>query len=166
MPDPSPDGGWTTLLSAGIGLAAVAISAGVSWWIAHRQIGATTLSPKRQIWIDELRAEVAEALALMQRIRDLKRPASHLDDGEREELFERLQDARQRSAELMIRIRLRLDPEADAFEELVDNLKTLHASDLGGDLAADADFAAVQEQVLLDVHRIIREEWVHVRKGR
>ena len=67
------------IISAATALAAVIVSPLVSWILAKRQIdiakhqiSATNVSSKRQVWIDELRRDVAEALALASRIEELK----------------------------------------------------------------------------------------------
>ena len=67
------------IISAATALAAVIVSPLVSWIIAKRQIdiakrqiSATNVSSKRQVWIDELRRDVAEALVLASRIEELK----------------------------------------------------------------------------------------------
>ncbi|WP_162878117.1 hypothetical protein [Trinickia diaoshuihuensis] len=86
--------------------------------IAKRQ-AADNISTKRQVWIDELRKDVAEYLTLFARLEELRRPASGLSPEDERLNFNEFADANKRATELGIRIKLRLNPKEDEHNEFV-----------------------------------------------
>ena len=57
MDDPSTWKDLVLVISAATALVAVIVAPLVSWNIAKRQITASNVSSRRQVWIDELRVE-------------------------------------------------------------------------------------------------------------
>lgn len=180
MDDPST---WTDLvpvISAATALVAVIVSPLMSWKIAKRQIDiakrqitASNVSSKRQVWIDELRKDVAEALALASRIEELKRPSPDLRREEHLDLFDRRMEAALRTFELLMRIKLRLNPNEQEHNDLVAAFQEMSRAapdPQPGETDEDrrtlqAEFGAARDKVLGVTQKILKSEWNRVRKG-
>jgi hypothetical protein len=180
MSDPSTSSDLVPIISVATALAAVIISPLVNWIIAKRQIdiaklqiNSSNVSSKRQVWIDELRKDVAEALALASRIEELKRPSPNLNQEEQLEVFDRRMEAELQTVELLMRIKLRLNPNEQAHDDLVAAFQELgHAAPDPHPRETDADrerlqarFRAARDNVLGITQTILKSEWNRVRKG-
>lgn len=140
--------------------------------IAHRQ-AADNISAKRQVWIDELRKDVAEYLTLFARLEDLRRPAPGLGVEDQKLNFDEAADANKRATELGIRIKLRLNPNEDEHKEFVRLLGTL--SDACADpppgetteqmREARLRFNRARDDVIAHLQTILKHEWERVKKG-
>ncbi|MBR8282530.1 hypothetical protein [Burkholderia vietnamiensis] len=140
--------------------------------IAHRQ-AADNISAKRQVWIDELRKEVAEYLTLFARLEDLRRPAPGLADEDQKLNFDEAAEASKRATELGIRIKLRLNPNEGEHKEFVRLLGVL--SDACADpppgetveqmREARLRFNRARDDVIAHLQTILKHEWERVKKG-
>ena len=173
MDDPSTLKDWVVVISAATALVEVVVSPFVSWKIAKRQINASNIFSKRQVWIDELRKDMAEGLAVISWIQDLKRPSSDLSREEHLDVFDKLAEAQFRATEILMRIKLRLNPVEQAHNDLVDAFTKL--GDASPDPKIDeteeggrklrAEFASARNNVLTITQKILKSEWNRVRKG-
>jgi hypothetical protein len=162
-----------SVISVATALVAVIVGPLVSWKIAKRQITASNVSSKRQVWIDELRRDVAEALALLSRIQELKRPSPDLGREEQLDVFDRRMEAELRAIELLMRIKLRLNPNEQEHNELVTAFQ--EASRVAPDpqwgetdearRRLQAEFGAARDNVLEITQKILKSEWNRVRRG-
>lgn len=180
MSDASTSSDIVPIISAATALAAVIVSPLVSWIIAKRQIdiakrqiSATNVSSKRQVWIDELRQDVAEALALASRIEELRRPSPDLNRDEQLEVFDRRMEAELKTVELLMRIKLRLNPNEQEHNDLVTAFQELGSASPDpqpGETGADRqrlqqEFRAARDKVLRITQTILKSEWNRVRRG-
>lgn len=164
---------WIPVISAATALVAVIVSPFVTWKIAKRQINASNVSSKRQVWIDELRRDVAEALAMISRIQDLMRPDPDLNREEQLDVFDKRMEAELRTLELLMRIKLRLNPNEKNHNGLVEAFKRLsNASPDANTGETDDDrrrlqakFNSERDHVLTITQSILKSEWNRVRKG-
>lgn len=164
---------WVSVISATTALFAVIVSPLVSWRIAQRQINASNVSSKRQVWIDELRRDVAEALAVISRVQELMRPSPDLNRDENLEVFDRRMEAELRATELLMRIKLRLNPneqDHNALEEAFRKLSSVSLDpkpdETGEDRRAlQATFVSARDEVLTITQKILKSEWNRVRIG-
>ena len=164
---------WISLISAATALVAVIVSPIVSWKIAKRQIDASNVSSKRQVWIDGLRKDMAKSLALISRIQGLKRPAPHLNREEQLELFDVRMKFELRSLELLMRIKLRLNPNEEEHNDLdkaIEKLSNASPDPKPGETDKDrcalqAEFASARRDVLAITQKILKNEWNRVRRG-
>lgn len=144
----------------------------VQWKIARRQ-AADNVSAKRQIWIDELRKEVAEYLTLTARLEELRRPNPDNDEADQKRNFDELMDANKRAMELLIRIKLRLNPKEDEHNEFVrllgalaDVCKDPPAKETKQQMQiAQKEFATARDRVIAHVQTILKHEWERVKRG-
>lgn len=140
--------------------------------IAKRQ-AADNISAKRQVWIDELRKEVAEYLTLFARLEELRRPTPNLPLEDQKLNFEDFMDANKRATELGIRIKLRLNPKEAEHNEFVrllgvlaDACKDPPANETEEQKkAAQKEFGAARDQVIAHLQTILKHEWERVKKG-
>ncbi len=180
MDDPATWKDLIPVISVMTALVAVIVSPLVSWMIARRQldivkhqISSSNVSSKRQVWIDELRQDIAEALALMSRIEELKRPSPNLNENEHLEVFDRRMEAELRATELLMRIRLRLNPNEQVHNDLVSAFQevALAAPDpKPGETEEDrhrlqAGFKSARDKALGITQTILKNEWNRVRRG-
>ncbi len=140
--------------------------------IAKRQI-ADSISAKRQAWINELRAEMAEYLTVMGRCNDLRRPAPNLAHEQAEKNFDEFAKCNARALELGVRIKLRMNPEEDDHNKLDDLLKVLAdaSPDPPGSETKEqakesiARFNAARGEVIAFMQKLLKKEWERVKKG-
>jgi hypothetical protein len=173
MGDPSLWKDSVSVISATTALVAVIVGPLVSWKIAKRQIAASNVSSKRQVWIDELRKDVAEALALLSRIEELKRPSPDLSREEQLDVFDTRMEAELRAVELLMRVKLRLNPNEQAHNDLVaafEELSRAAPDPQSGETdearrRLQAEFGAARENVLKITQKILKSEWNRVRRG-
>lgn len=173
MDDPFSWKDLVPVISATTALVAVAVSPFVSWKIAKRQINASNVSSKRQVWIDELRKDVAEALALLSRIEELKRPNPELTPQEQLDVFDKRMEAQLRAIELLMQIKLRLNPNEQDHNDLVKAFQSLNNASSDpqpGETEEDrrrlqAEFASARDNVLAVTQKILKSEWNRVRRG-
>lgn len=140
--------------------------------IAKRQ-AADNISAKRQIWIDELRKEVAEYLTLFARLEELRRPTPNLSPEDQKLNFQDFVEANKRATELGIRIKLRLNPNEDEHNELVRLLRAL--ADVCKDPPANEteeqrkealrQFRVARDNVIAHLQVILKHERERVKKG-
>jgi type II secretory pathway pseudopilin PulG len=140
--------------------------------IAERQV-ADNISAKRQVWIDELRADVAEYLANIARIEELRRPPPNLSAEQSAQNFEDFAEANKRATELGIRIKLRLNPREDEHNQFVNLLKTLaevckdppaNESDAQKQEALEL-FSVARDNVVAHLQLILKHEWERIKRG-
>lgn len=180
MSDPPTSSDLVPIISVTTALAAVIISPLVSWIVAKRQIDiakhqitASNVSSKRQVWIDELRRDVAEALALASRTEDLRRPSHDLNREEQLDVFDGRMEAELKTLELLMRIKLRLNPNEQAHNDLVAAFRQLSGAARDpqpGETEADrqrlqTEFRAARDNVLAITQTILKSEWDRVRRG-
>ena len=142
--------------------------------IATRQI-ADNISTKRQNWIDELRNDAAEFLTVVGRIQELKRPRVEQIIATTEVLedFKERLTSEMRAKELGTRIRLRLNPNEDQHNRLVQLIAEMASK--GYDLnrkysaAEEAETARIFNEasnaVIAHLQTILKHEWERVKKG-
>jgi hypothetical protein len=140
--------------------------------IAKRQIG-DSVSAKRQNWIDELRKDMAEFLTTNARLNELARPGVNLCEQEQRKHFEERAANSFRSHELAVRIRLRLNPEEEKHNKLVDLLRKL--ADVSKDPTPNETddqkkeaikaFHEARDQVISHMQILLKHEWERVKKG-
>ena len=140
--------------------------------VATRQI-ADSISSRRQVWIDELRRDMAEFLTLLARIEELRRPAPNLCEEDQKTNFEEMAAANARAHELGIRIKLRLNPLEEEHNKLVQLLRAL------ADVCIDPPSSETDEQkrsamlafrkaiddVVRHLQTILKHEWERVKRG-
>lgn len=178
----TPDG-FNKVVLASVALVSLVVGPTIQWCIARRQAllqekiakrhAADNISTKRQVWIDELRKEVAEFLALTARLEELRRPAPNLSIEDQKQNFNDLMEANKRAAELGIRIKLRLNPKEEEHNEFVRLLGVL--SDVCKDppnneteeqkQASREAFHKAQKKVIAHVQTILKHEWERVKRG-
>lgn len=166
-----------------VAIVSVAVSPWLQWRIARRQASlqeqiarrqaADNISSKRQVWIDELRKDVAEYLTLFARLEDLRRPPPGLGGEDQKRNFDEAAEASKRATELGIRIRLRLNPNEDEHKEFVRLLSVL--SDACADpppgetteqmREARLRFYRARDDVIAHLQTILKHEWERVKKG-
>jgi hypothetical protein len=166
-------------------VALVSLIAGpvVQWKIAKRQAklqeeiakrqAADNISTKRQVWIDELRKEVAEYLTLIARLEELRRPNESNSEDDQKRTFDELMDATKRATELGIRIKLRLNPkeaEHNEFVRLLNALATACKDPTPNETEAERknaqnEFFAARDKVIAHVQTILKHEWERVKRG-
>lgn len=165
--------GDTSIISAVTALAAVIVGPFVTWKVAKRQIDASNVSSKRQVWIDELRSDVAKALAQISRIQELKRPNPNLSREDAVKVFEEQAAAHLLAIELLMRIKLRLNPNEREHNDLVAAFQALSDASPDpnpGETIEDQKqiqkrFFAARDQVLVITQKILKNEWNRVRRG-
>lgn len=141
--------------------------------IARRQI-ADSISSRRQAWIDELRRDASEYLALLDRIKELKRPEPTLCEEDQKKNFEENAAANARARELGIRINLRLNPLEEEHNKLVRLVNSL-ASHADTDpppnetdeqkLSALNAVGKARGEVVGHLQTILKHEWERVKRG-
>lgn len=142
--------------------------------IATRQI-ADNISTKRQNWIDELRKDAAEFLTVVGRIQELKRPRVEQLIAMTEiagDFKERLA-AEMRAKELGTRITLRLNPNEDEHNRLIELIGAMASKGY----ALNQKYKPEEEQIIAQefneasnavvrhLQRILKHEWERVKKG-
>lgn len=141
--------------------------------IAKRQI-ADSISSRRQVWIDELRRDASEYLALLDRIKELKRPAPNLSEEDQKKNFEEDAAATARARELGIRINLRLNPLEEEHNKLVRFLNSLALDADTDPLRNETDeqkrsalnaFGKARSDVVSHLQSILKHEWERVKHG-
>ena len=155
----------------------------VQWKIAKRQArlqeqiakrqAAGNISTKRQVWIDELRKEIAEYLTLIARLEELRRPNEGNSEDDQKRTFDELMDANKIATELGIRIKLRLNPkeaEHNEFVRLLNALATACKDPPPNETEmerknAQTDFFAARDKVIAHVQTILKREWERVKGG-
>ncbi len=142
--------------------------------IATRQI-ADNISTKRQNWIDELRKDAAEFLTVVGRIQELKRPRVEQFIAMTEiagDFKERLA-AEMRAKELGTRITLRLNPNENEHNRLVELIgaMALKGYVLNQQYKPEEEKIIAQEfneasnAVVRHLQLILKHEWERVKKG-
>ena len=141
--------------------------------IATRQI-ADSISSMRQAWIDELRKDASEYLALLDRIKELKRSVPGLCEEDQKRNFDEDASAIARARELGIRINLRLNPLEEEHNKLVRLLNALasHADtnppitekDEQSRSALNA-YTKARSNVVSHLQTILKHEWERVKRG-
>jgi hypothetical protein len=161
------------VISALTALVAVVVSPFVTWKIAKRQINASNVSSKRQVWIDELRKDIAQALAVVSHIEGLRRPDHDLNRDEQLQVFDERARAEVLAMELLMRIRLRMNPNEQEHNELnsaFERLSQASPDPQPGETAEQiknlqVTFFAAREDVLVITQTILKKEWDRVRQG-
>lgn len=158
------EGELQSLISATTALLAVILSPAVNWivtrrqvQVAERQIRASTVSSRRQDWIDALRDDLAESVALAGRIAGYRQRAEQ-DSAASEALAE----AEFRADELAARIKLRLDP-GEAHDHLRDALDGMQAAARGD--APHRPLDQARDHCIDETHRVIRAEWAKLKRS-
>lgn len=142
--------------------------------IATRQI-ADNISTKRQNWIDELRKDAAEFLTVVGRIQELKRPRVEqmIAMTELAEDFKERLAAEMRAKELGTRITLRLNPNEDDHNRLLNLIAAMASKgySLNRQYKPEEEAAIAQEfndasnAVIAHLQVILKREWERVKKG-
>ena len=154
-------------------LVAVIVGPVLQWRIAKRQ-AADHISSKRQRWIDELREDCATFLSLVARLEELRRPNPSASIEDQKRTFEEKAQVDHRAYELSIRIRLRLNPEEDDHNHLLELLSDLSATckdpnpgETDSDREAQiAEFRRHVNRIMPQVQLILKKEWERVKSGR
>jgi hypothetical protein len=155
-----------------VALVSLFVSPLIQWYIARRQ-AADNISAKRQVWIDELRKEAAEFLAIFTHVEKLLRPMMNQSSDDDQLILDEYKEAVKRSTELGIRIKLRLNPKEDEHNEFVRLLSVLSDSHLPHmPNATDAErsdainkFYVARDNVIGHLQLILKHEWERVKKG-
>jgi alkanesulfonate monooxygenase SsuD/methylene tetrahydromethanopterin reductase-like flavin-dependent oxidoreductase (luciferase family) len=134
---------------------------------------ADSISAKRQNWIDEFRAEMAEFLTAMGRLNELRRPPPTLTPEQAEKNFEESAENNFRAHELAVRMKLRMNPKEDDHNKLDALLKDL--ADASADppasetpaQAAEAleKYKTARAAVIAHMQTILKHEWERVKRG-
>ncbi|WP_079416143.1 hypothetical protein [Thiomonas intermedia] len=174
---------YATFIPMIIALLAVFFGPLMMFWLGRRQIKmqeaiakrqiADSISAKRQAWINELRAEMAEYLTVTARCNDLRRPAPNLTPEQAEKNFAEFATCNSRAHELGVRIKLRMNPEEDDHNKLDGLLKAL--ADASPDppageteeqaKASIARFNEARGEVIAFMQKLLKKEWERVKKG-
>jgi seryl-tRNA synthetase len=161
-----------SVISAFTALVAVICSQFLQAKIAKRQ-AADNISAKRQNWIDELRKDCAEYLALIARLEELRRPANELSEEDQQRNFDERVAAMLRGNELAIRIRLRLNPTEPDHIKLIDLFKSLYSickdplpreTPEQQKVALQA-FSQERENILSHAQMVLKREWDRIKRG-
>ncbi len=141
--------------------------------IATRQI-ADSISSRRQVWIDELRRDASEYLALIVHLKELKRPEPKLCLEDQKKNFEDESATNARARELGIRINLRLNPlegEHTKLAKLINALQSNVSTDAPPNetkeqkqSAWDA-FDKARRDLVSHLQTILKHEWERVKRG-
>jgi len=166
-----------------VALISLVVSPIIQWRIARQQAllqaqiakrqAADNISAKRQVWIDDLRKEVAEFLTLFARLEELRRPALDLSLDDQRLNFDEMADANKRATELGIRIKLRLNPKEDEHNEFVrligllaDVCKTPPPYETESQRTeAIRQFGVARDNIIAHLQKILKHEWERVKKG-
>lgn len=142
--------------------------------IAKRQI-ADSISSRRQVWIDELRKDASEYLALLALLEGLKRPAPNLCIVDQKKNFEETAAANARARELGTRINLRLNPLEDEHIILAQFLNSPALLNVETEpppnetneqkLSAWRAFDNARRAVVSQLQTILKHEWERVKRG-
>jgi septal ring factor EnvC (AmiA/AmiB activator) len=140
--------------------------------VAARQI-ADSISSRRQVWIDELRADASELLTVFARIAELRRSASPENEAERDKNSEDLAAAQFRGHELALRVKLRMNPKEELHNVFIDLMGSLSDSITDrreGETPADeeaarAAFGDARHAVVEHLRVILKSEWERVKRG-
>ncbi len=142
--------------------------------IATRQI-ADNISTKRQNWIDELRKDAAEFLTVMGRIQELKRPRVEqmIAMTEIAEDFKERLSAEMRAKELGTRITLRLNPNEDEHNRLVELIEVLASKGYAlnrkykpeEEVKMAQEFNEANHAIVKHLQTILKHEWERVKRG-
>jgi len=144
-----------SMLSAVTAIVAVVVSPTIAYLTVRKQIRANLVSANRQAWINELRKELSELLELLS-WQHYHRPGTL--SGEEGNKYEAEKHGRIR--QLTNQIRLRLNPQEQDSQELLNLLTDLQTAN------DDGQFARATEDVVRKTQRILKAEWKRVKKGR
>jgi hypothetical protein len=124
-----------------------------------KQIRANLVSANRQAWINALRDELAELFELLT-WQYLQRPGTFTgEEGYRYEA-----EKRGRIRQLIIKIRLRLNPRETDSQALLDQLGALQSA-AGRVQHGETDFDDMLEAAVAMAQRILKQEWNRVKQG-
>jgi hypothetical protein len=146
--------------------------------LASRRIANANVSAKRQIWIDELRKDIARYLSLWQEI--CYRWDAIVSEPRTEEISDQALNAfkqpiaemRLEALELQLRIELRLNMTEVDHQELKNLMKELETSTILFQRTASslppADiqkvFGTIKQQLIAKSQKILKDEWERVKK--
>jgi len=153
-------------------IVAVIVGPLLQWRIARRQT-ADNISAKRQVWIDELRRDIAAFLQTAAKLEGLRRPNLALPLEDQKKTFEERVEADSKANELGLLIRMRLNPDEPAHNKLVELLVGLAAlcPDPPSDeteadrLKAKRAFHAQQAKIVAHTQSILKTEWDRIKRG-
>lgn len=161
------------ILSSLVALAAVIIGPLVQLVIAKKQIAASTISSNRQVWIDELRKEVAEFLMISSHLEGLRHTPSNLTDKQAERLMNERIEVENRSLQLIFQITLRLNPNENLHNDLVKNFSEMaNASEIFENSSCEVEmtkaineFREARQRAMQKSQEILKSEWERVKRG-
>ena len=144
--------GWVPVGSLVIALAAVIVGPAIQLWIAKRQIRATVLSANRQSWINNLRDQLAEFIALASSLK--ADSATHVLSAEKRiETVERVNH-------LAAKIRLLLN----AQEEDHNHLQRLISDAVLGYTKPSEVVPSNLPEIISHSQKVLKQEWERVKK--
>ncbi|MGE6493784.1 hypothetical protein ACW9FB_11895 [Ralstonia mannitolilytica] len=146
--------------------------------LASRRIANANISAKRQVWIDELRKDIAKYLALWQDISYrwgaiVSKPRKEAASDEELDAFSRpIAEMRREAHELQMRIELRLNMIEDKHQELKTLMRKLEASTVLYQRTASqfppeaiqAEFKKISQHIITKTQEILKEEWDRVKE--
>ncbi|UBT80406.1 hypothetical protein LCH33_003829 [Pseudomonas amygdali] len=146
--------------------------------LASRRIANANVSAKRQIWIDELRKDIARYLSLWQEISFrwdaiVSEPRTEEISDQALNAFKKpIAEMRMEALELQLRIELRLNMTESDHQELKALMEKLETSTILFPRTASslppADiqkvFGAIRQELIVKSQKILKEEWERVKK--
>lgn len=146
--------------------------------LASRRIANANVSAKRQIWIDELRRDIARYLSLWQEISYrwdaivCEPRTKEISDEDLKAFKQPIAEIRLEALELQLRIELRLNMTESDHQDLKGLMKMLEASTILFQRTASAlppatvqaSFGAIRQQLITKAQKVLKDEWERVKK--
>lgn len=137
--------------------------------IAKRQV-ADSIAGRRQIWINELRTDVARFLMLCEHMADVYSiPLDSVHEQMKEDDLDKVFDAAREATEISARISLRMNVHEEMHEHLQRALGHLHATTRsithGESRNENAVWVHAKQSVVVLTRSILKSEWERVKHG-
>lgn len=147
--------------------------------LASRRTASANIAAKRQIWIDELRKDMAAYLSIWQDISFrwdamVSKPRSELvSDDELKEFSQPIATMRRDAHEIQLRIELRLNMTEEKHQDIqkmmqsLEQLTILYQRDKFSFISPkkiQAEFEKVISNIVIKLQEILKEEWDRIKK--
>ncbi len=160
------DQSWITLVSASTALIASIAGPFVTLRVGRQQFKANVLSVNRQRWIETLRDALSHVVAQLQAAATVKQATrihSLLDIAGDANLLGRVEDLTRTIARIELLLNP-LEPDHRQLHVLLDRaLDALRAPEARDDLVAVTD--AISAEILVVAQRVLKREWIRVKRG-
>ena len=153
-----PEQSWTQVITAATALVAVIVGPFISVHLVKRQIHASVVSASRQKWIDALRDQISEIIAVL-RVVGLHRS---LDTISKTELDERIENL----ALLESKITLMLNPDEDDHKAIVAIIRqAIETIGAGNESEKRVAMQKHVSSLIAQSQIVLKREWRRVKSG-